>query len=164
MDIQPQQRKGVICFLQRDERYLLAHIAYSETDKKWSGIGGFVNEDETLTMAVAREIREEIDAEVVQESLQHVGKIIENNELTLHIFIATEWIGEIKSNEPSIIDLQWFTEHDVPYDEMWSDNAYWLPEILSGKIIVATVLRDIYTDIKPLTERDVEIREVAEIT
>ncbi len=158
-----QKREGVICFLQKDERYLLALLEYSPNNRKWNGIGGFCNEGEPLREAVNRELQEEISVNVDTKKLQYVGKIIENNNLTLHVFISNDWEGPLTIKDTSIKQLQWFTPNQIPYDSMWPDNTYWLPDILSGKTIIATVLRDVYTDIKPLTEKDVQLQEVAEI-
>jgi hypothetical protein len=32
----------------------------------------------------------------------------------------------------------WFRVHEIPYDEMWDDDRYWLPYVLAGKRVRAT--------------------------
>lgn len=163
MEQKSEKRDGVVCLLFKEERYLLALIEYSQSNQKWNGIGGFVNENESLQDAVSREMQEEIAISIDKKSLKYVGKVIENEVFTLHVFISDKWQGSLQIKDPTIKKLEWFTPQEMPYEQMWPDNAYWLPEILSGKTIIATVLRDVYTDIKPLTEKDVQREEVANI-
>jgi 8-oxo-dGTP diphosphatase len=34
----------------------------------------------------------------------------------------------------------WFPVDDIPYDEMWDDDAYWLPRVLAGERVQATYM------------------------
>ncbi len=163
MEQRQQKREGVICFLEKEERYLLALVEYAETNRKWNGVGGFINEDESITDAVVRHMQEQLSVVIEKKDLNYRARIIEHNDLILHIFFVDKWTGQLKTVESSIKQIQWFTSNQIPYDAMWPDNTYWLPEILSGKKIIASILRDVYMDIKPLSERDVEIEEVADL-
>lgn len=31
---------------------------------------------------------------------------------------------------------KWFPFEEVPYDEMWPDDIYWMPKVLAGKKVV----------------------------
>ena len=37
---------------------------------------------------------------------------------------------------------RWFDVSDIPYSKMWSDDKYWLPEVIVGKYVTA----DFYFD------------------
>jgi len=37
---------------------------------------------------------------------------------------------------------QWFKTEIIPYDEMWDDDKYWLPDILQGKKLKAKFFFD----------------------
>jgi ADP-ribose pyrophosphatase YjhB (NUDIX family) len=163
MEQKNYKKEGTVCFLRKDDTFLLTLIEYSESMKKWNGIGGFANEGEPLKDAAIREVEEEVGVVIDRESLEYVGRVLENNNFTLYVFIADKWSGEIKIKDDTLKQLQWFSPRNIPYKDMWPDNEYWLPDILSGKKIIASVMRDVYTDIKPLTERDVQIEEVAEL-
>lgn len=48
----------------------------------------------------------------------------------IHVFIATEWKGEpVESEEMA---PEWFPKNSLPLDIMWSDDPYWLPQVLKG--------------------------------
>lgn len=48
--------------------------------------------------------------------------------MEVHIFIA-EYSGPVR--ESGEIRPQWFSPESVPYEDMWADNSYWLPEVLA---------------------------------
>lgn len=52
-------KKGTVCFLTKGDEVLLVLIKYSPNDRKWTGIGGYVNEGESLEDAIIREAQEE---------------------------------------------------------------------------------------------------------
>ena len=54
------KRKATLCFFRKDNQIVLANIEYSPTDTKWAGIGGFVEEGESLEDALAREINKRL--------------------------------------------------------------------------------------------------------
>jgi len=31
--------------------------------------------------------------------------------------------------------LRWFKINEIPYDKMWDDDPYWLPNILAGEFM-----------------------------
>ena len=33
---------------------------------------------------------------------------------------------------------KWFLHRDVPYDDMWVDDKYWLPQVLLGQKVEAS--------------------------
>jgi ADP-ribose pyrophosphatase YjhB (NUDIX family) len=52
-------RQATVCFLRNKNQVLLALIEYGPNDRKWTGIGGFVEAGESLEDAVVREAEEE---------------------------------------------------------------------------------------------------------
>lgn len=155
-------KHGTVCFLRRDDEVMLILIEYSETNRKWGGVGGMVDPHESIEAAVTREMQEELGITVDKAHLKKMAVVEENPEFHLHVYFTNTWSGDMKPLDPSIKQIQWFVPATVPYEQMWPDNKYWLPEVLQGKKIKARVFKDVYHDIKPLTEKDVELREVAE--
>ena len=47
-----------------------------------------------------------------------------------YIYHVTEFEGELTPNDEG--KLQWFHFEEIPYDQMWQDDLYWLPPMLVG--------------------------------
>lgn len=127
-------KKGTVCFLTKGDEVLLVLIKYSPNDRIWTGIGGYVNEGESLEDAIIREAQEESFIEIERDSLRKVA-ILADNDLELNVFLADKWSGEIKAKEPSLKEFRWFRNDQLPFSEMHTDNDKWLPQILDGKLI-----------------------------
>jgi 8-oxo-dGTP pyrophosphatase MutT (NUDIX family) len=135
-------KKVTLCFLLKDGEILLAAkkrslSGFSAGIGKWNGVGGKVDEGETVRLAAARELNEEVGVTVKDEHLEDVGNIKfhfkdkpEWNQ-HVHIFVARNWEGEpIETDE---MRPQWYKHHEIPFDSMWADDKHWLPLVLAGK-------------------------------
>ena len=110
---------------------------------KYAGIGGKVEADESVETAVLREVIEEISVHIPENQLQNMGRVqfffpakpAWNHDVA--IFRAEQWVGiPQESNE---IKPVWFQIGEIPYDQMWQDAPHWLPFVLEGKQIRATI-------------------------
>jgi mutator protein MutT len=148
-----------LVFLRRDNEILLAMKKRGFGVNKWNGAGGKVEEGETPPQAAVREAEEEIN--VTPRNLQKVGEIDfylteePNFNHYAHIYTATEWTGEPQETEE--MRPQWFKISDVPYDKMWGDDKYWLPDAIAGKRFKAMYKLDaddniVESDVKYLTQ------------
>lgn len=109
-------KKGNKILLQR--RF---HTGYE--DGKWSLPAGHVEEGETYTQCVIREIKEEIGVELSEKDLQ-VTHVLQRDgreasgehRYRMDIFFLTEkWQGEPKIMEPNKCDgLEWFDMDELP--------------------------------------------------
>lgn len=128
------------------------------------GIGGKVEEDDrshvdedefmTIKNAACREVLEEIDVEVLPKDLEYRGRLsfyfphIEDESWNqeVHVFIATRWEGEpqAKRDNSGQIEItpQWINKNEIPFDHMWDDAHYWLPQTLEGKRVEGEFLFD----------------------
>jgi len=54
---------------------------------------------------------------------------------TIHgyVYVATDFEGEPTETDEAI--PIWFDVEDIPYDEMWQDDKYWLPRVLNGEYL-----------------------------
>lgn len=122
------KRIGTVCFIVEDNKVLLALIEYSPNDRKWNGIGGFVNENEIPEDAVVREIDEETFIKVKKEDLIKFKEL----DLDIHLIIykTNKWSGELRIKDPSLKELRWFNFDEIPYKLMHPGNDLWLPELL----------------------------------
>ncbi len=63
----------------------------------------------------------------------------ENNR-DVHIFVARDYSGTIEETEE--MKPQWFATDDMPYDEMWDGDKYWMPRLLDGEKIEFEIIFD----------------------
>ena len=47
--------------------------------------------------------------------------------MVLHIYRAISWSGEVRESAEMI--PQWWPHQDIPYDQMWPDNQFWLHHV-----------------------------------
>jgi 8-oxo-dGTP pyrophosphatase MutT (NUDIX family) len=102
---------------------------------KWNGVGGKLEDGETIEAAAIRETREEINVTI--EKLDKVAELSfyhKENEAwnqIVNVFFVEEFEGEPEETEE--MRPQWFKVSDIPYSSMWPDDAVWMPEVLEGK-------------------------------
>ncbi|MDP5228500.1 MULTISPECIES: NUDIX domain-containing protein [Arthrobacter] len=98
------------------------------------GIGGHVEDGETVAQAVVREVREEVGAVVPQTELHHLGTIRFRFparpawDMDTVLYAAGSWEGEI--SESAEIAPEWHGVNSLPYARMWPDAGYWVQPIL----------------------------------
>lgn len=101
----------------------------------WNGVGGKVGEGESILNAAKRECMEEIN--VGAKTLEKVAEIYFDDlghpewSQTVTAYICKSWEGEPKESEE--MNPKWFSLDEIPYDQMWIDDKYWLPIVLEGK-------------------------------
>lgn len=129
-----------LLFLLKDDQVLLAMKKRGFGEGRWNGVGGKIEEGESIEQAMIRETQEEIG--VTPTVYEKVGDIRfdeyfkgEPTLMHVHIYTATSWKGEPTESEE--MKPQWFSRQAVPYDNMWSDDPFWLPLVLEGKKISA---------------------------
>lgn len=130
------QLTTTLVFLVQDGSILLARKKRGFGMGKWNGIGGKVDPGETVQQGMIRECQEEICAtpKQYQQVAIHTFYVTYSGEphtLRMHTFLCTDWEGEpIETEEMA---PEWFDLEAIPYDEMWEDDKFWLPDVLNGK-------------------------------
>lgn len=108
---------------------------------KWNGTGGKFDpiQDKNLKETAIRETEEEIGVKI--KELEKVAILNfyfpyqkEWNQ-EVHVFLVKDWTGEPKESEEML--PQWFKLEEIPYQQMWNDDQFWLPHILAGQKIKA---------------------------
>lgn len=104
---------------------------------RWNGAGGKCESDESVEDAARRETEEEI--------LVSPGTIMKVAELEFRfphhsdwdqlvsVFFAEDWEGEPGESEE--MSPSWFMVPEIPFDDMWPDDPFWLPRVLGGEAI-----------------------------
>ena len=157
-------REGVIVFVIKDDRVLLAKKTRVLGIGKWNGYGGGFEPEQDIDFhaCAVREFGEECKGATIQrENLTKVGFIHFHNgdkfEFKAHVFIADDINGEPQSSE-EMTEPTWFSLSEIPPSEDFMDSdKHWIPRILAGEMIKGNVW---YDGEFRLTERGVEITVV----
>lgn len=120
-----------------EEKVLLGMKKRGFGTGKWNGFGGKVLEGETVEQAMHRELQEECG--LTTQNLDSAGEIeftfADGSHLQVHLFRINSFLGEPVETEE--MKPQWFAHSEIPFDQMWADDRYWLPHVLKGKKIKA---------------------------
>lgn len=108
---------------------------------KYAGFGGGVEKGETVEKAAMRELEEETSIKVSQGELDRVAHLTflfpakPEWSQTVHVFMADTWSGSpVESDEMKPV---WCRNDEIPFQKMWDDASYWLPQVLNGNRIRA---------------------------
>ncbi|MBI5133942.1 MAG: 8-oxo-dGTP diphosphatase [Candidatus Taylorbacteria bacterium] len=135
-------RNSTLLFLVKSEDGKVGEICLAMKKRgfgagRWNGAGGKANEGETVEAAALRETEEEIG--VRPKSISKVAELhftFANKpewDQVVHAYLCFSWEGEpVESEEMA---PRWFKTGEIPYKEMWPDDVYWLPKVISGKLI-----------------------------
>lgn len=107
---------------------------------RWNGVGGKVKDlTETVEMAAKRETKEEIGVFVKEMSkVAELSFLFSHNsdwDQMVHVYFSDNWQGEPKESEE--MRPKWFPIKEIPFQDMWPDDIFWLPEVIKGKLLKA---------------------------
>lgn len=128
-----------LVFLLRNGKILLAMKKRGFGTGKWNGPGGKCEPGETPEQTMIRECEEEVGAkptkyEMVADARFTNIATAEPWKLHIHVYVCHQWQGEIVESEE--MAPKWFKIDQIPYDQMWDDDKYWMPRVLAGEKIV----------------------------
>ena len=137
-------KQATLCFVIKDNKILLGKKKIGFGKNKYNGFGGKIKENETPEQAAIRELSEE--SSIKANSLTKVGEISytfpnkKEFDHFVHIFLVNSYSGnEIETEEMS---PKWFNLNEIPFNEMWDNDKYWVPLILNSKKIKANIIQD----------------------
>ena len=102
---------------------------------KITGPGGRLEPDETPKECAIRETNEELIINPL--NVRSAGELFFHAEdmprIHGYIFVATDYEGTPSETDEAI--PIWFNLSTIPFEEMWEDDRYWLPEVLNGQSV-----------------------------
>lgn len=124
--------KAVLSFIRNDGKLLLIQKKKGLGAGKINAPGGRIDPGETPLQAVVRESIEEVHMTPIEPKKR--GELFfqfkDGYKLHGEIFFSHEFSG--MPTETDEADPFWCDIDDIPYDDMWEDDRYWLPLMLKG--------------------------------
>ena len=68
------------------------------------------------------------------------------------MYFSESWEGEPCESEE--MKPEWFLVENIPYDSMWPDDRFWLPQVLGGNLIKA---KFVFGEGDTVQEQDVQM-------
>ena len=128
---QPRER-ATLCFLIRDGKILLIRKKRGLGAGKINGPGGRIEPGEEPHECAVRETSEEVG--LTPLDVQNRGELhfqfADGYSLHCTVFVANEYTGELIETDEAL--PIWTSLESIPYQEMWADDIYWLPGVVSG--------------------------------
>ena len=125
--------KSVLCHLKKDDCYLLLYRNKKKNDMnegKWIGVGGHVEENETIDQAAIREIKEETGLDV--HSLSCCGEVLfinDDYQEMMYVYEITDFSGKLIECDEG--ELRWIPIKDIYNYPMWEGDKAFLPKVIN---------------------------------
>ncbi|MBP5091550.1 MAG: DNA mismatch endonuclease Vsr [Bacilli bacterium] len=122
--------KTTLCYLEKGDSYLMLHRIKKENDLnegKWIGVGGHVEEGESILSCLKREIKEETG--LILKKYRYRGYVDFLNDLyppeRMYLYVGTSFEGELLDCPEG--DLEWVRKKDVMSLDIWEGDRAFLP-------------------------------------
>lgn len=124
-----------LCIIHQHSKILLGMKKRGFGAGRWNGFGGKVGEGETIEQAAKRELFEE--ASINANNLKQLGVIDfywkdGPDIMEVNIFKADKFSGIPTESEE--MKPHWFDIKEIPFNEMWQDDKFWMPLFLENKM------------------------------
>lgn len=134
MDKSRPHKIMTLCIPHRGDEVWLGMKKRGFGANRWNGFGGKVKEGETIEQAAIREMEEESGFR--PSRLEPAGVLLFQNGdspylIKMHIFRSLDFPDSLAESDE--MRPQLFKTSQIPLDEMWEDDRYWLPYFLAGK-------------------------------
>ena len=122
-------KNTTLCYLKRDNKYLLLHRIKKENDlnhDKWVGVGGKFLENESPEEGLKREVLEETG--LTLKNYRYMGLVTfvsdEWEGEYMHLFLGTDWEGTVSECDEGV--LEWVDIEKVNTLPIWQGDKIFL--------------------------------------
>lgn len=138
-----------LCFLTRvtasgETQVLLGRKKTGLGAGKVVSLGGHVEPGESAAQAAIREVAEESGLLVEPSDLRRLATVVfrfpgrPKRDQSVSVFASARAIGDAR--ETGEVAPAWFPLEQLPFEEMWDDARYWLPQVLAEQAIEAEIV------------------------
>ena len=124
---------ATLLFVLRDDQVLLIRKKRGLGAGKINGPGGKLEPGETPAQCAIREVQEELG--VTATDIRPHGELrfqfVDDYSIHVYVFTSTEFTGDPIETDEAI--PLWTPVAAIPYEQMWEDDAVWLPRVLGGE-------------------------------
>jgi len=118
-----------LCYIEKDDCYLMLHRVKKENDAnrdKWIGVGGKFEADEMPEECLLREVQEETGLTLTKYRFRGIVTFVSDEWETeyMHLFTATEYIGEMKECDEG--ELVWVPKAEIEQLNLWEGDKIFL--------------------------------------
>lgn len=131
---QPVDTATLLFMVQGDE-VLLIRKKRGLGAGKINGPGGKIDPGETPEQCIIREVQEELHITTLDPVPCGEVKFQFTDQYSVHVFVFTATRYDGTPTETEEAAPLWFNRNEIPYREMWEDDAIWLPKVLEGKTV-----------------------------
>ncbi|MFT5211319.1 MAG: 8-oxo-dGTP diphosphatase [Flavobacterium sp.] len=129
------EERATLMFVQKEDQVLLIHKKRGLGAGNINGPGGRIELNESPMQCAVRETEEELC--ITPLGVAFAGELFFHSEdmprLHGYVFTASDYTG-VPCETDEAIPL-WTNVNEIPFDKMWQDDQYWLPQVLLGKTI-----------------------------
>ena len=117
-------KKTTLIYIEKDDKYLMLHRNKKKNDinkYKWIGVGGHVEDNETIDECVVREVKEETNLDLISFKLRgEVLFVLNGYEELMYVYTSNEFQGVLKEcNEGT---LEWIDKNKVLDLPIWEGD------------------------------------------
>lgn len=137
----PKER-ATLMFIRQDDRLLMIHKKRGLGAGYYNAPGGRMEAGETPMECAVRETQEELC--ITPLDPEHAGTVqfqfTDGHSIHGEIFIASEFEGTPTETDEAV--PLWFSIDELPYHNMWEDDAVWMPKLLNREKFIGRFIFD----------------------
>lgn len=133
---------ATLVFIKQGDQVLLIKKLRGIGAGKINGPGGKIDPGETPLECAIREVQEELHITVTDPV--KMGELFfdmsDIPNIHCHVYLGTQFEGTPTATEEAI--PMWTKISEIPYDQMWDDDQYWLGHMLAGQRFIGRFIFD----------------------